>query len=494
LWLRSKLIDFISRPEQKLVRVNRSRENFYIAWRERGRAFEALHDGQAAPPEKLLQAVWRHQRLQRDQLRTLDGRAIRVFHPGFLSREGGPDFQQAVLQIGDEPPFSGDVEIDLQAGGWQAHGHDRNPRFRNVRLQVVWDEPRRPGSLPAVLCLKPVLDAPLAELARALENETDLPASQRGRCAGALQRLGPPQLDTLLQAAARVRFQNKAEAMLARARTAGWEQTLWENLFRALGYKHNSWPMQNLAELKSQWAPGADSAFAFQVRLFGVSGLLPEEWVRTARGADHFLRRLWDGWWRQRGEFADCILPAAAWRFHSLRPANHPQRRLALAAHWLDSKVLIPGLQRWCVTGVPDRRLTASLRELLQVERDDFWSWHWTFRSARLTRPQPLLGEARVTDLAVNVVLPWLWIRAVEGGNEPIRLEIERRFLAWPAAQDNSLLRLARQRLLGTAGPRSFRTANAQQGLLQIVRDFCDHSNAVCRECQFPELVAEGAW
>jgi hypothetical protein len=24
---------------------------------------------------------------------------------------------------------------------------------------------------------------------------------------------------------------------------------------------------------------------------------------------------------------------------------------------------------------------------------------------------------------------------------------------------------------------------------LQIVRDFCEHSNAVCEQCRFPELV-----
>jgi len=29
----------------------------------------------------------------------------------------------------------------------------------------------------------------------------------------------------------------------------------------------------------------------------------------------------------------------------------------------------------------------------------------------------------------------------------------------------------------------------AQQGLIQIVRDFCDHSNAICENCRFPELV-----
>jgi len=123
------------------------------------------------------------------------------------------------------------------------------------------------------------------------------------------------------------------------------------------------------------------------------------------------------------------------------------------------------------------------------VKRDEFWSWHWTFRSARLPRPQPLLGDARVTDLAVNVVLPWLWTRAAEGGNEKIRRVIEHRQAVWPLAEDNSLLKLARQRLLGVGRSRAMRSASAQQGLIQILRDFCEHSNAICEHCRFPELV-----
>jgi hypothetical protein len=105
-------------------------------------------------------------------------------------------------------------------------------------------------NIPVILSLKNVLDAPLPELARALETES-LPASLRGQCAAPLRELSGPQLVELLHAAARVRFQNKANAMLARAKNSGWEQALWENLFRALGYKHNIWPMQNLAETKS---------------------------------------------------------------------------------------------------------------------------------------------------------------------------------------------------------------------------------------------------
>ena len=201
-------------------------ENFYAAWREQCQAVNLLRDGGSVPPEKLLQSIWLHQRLQRDRLQTADGRSVRVLHPGFASAEGGPDFRGAVLQFDNEPPASGDVEIDLQPSGWHAHGHDVNPNFKNVLLHVVWEE--TPGSKsaaqgpPARIALKQVLDAPPAELALALEHESGLPASLRGKCSAPLSEFAAPQLAELLHAAARVRFQNKAGAMLARARSAGW--------------------------------------------------------------------------------------------------------------------------------------------------------------------------------------------------------------------------------------------------------------------------------
>jgi hypothetical protein len=391
--------------------------------------------------------------------------------------------------VGDGPSVAGDVEIDLQSSGWRAHGHDRNPNFKSVILHVVWEAPQSIPGVDLLLALKPVLDASVPELALALENEPALPEEQRGKCSAPLRELNADQLARLLEGAARVRFESKASAMLARAKHCGWEQALWENLFRALGYKHNTWPMQNLAETKPRWTSGVDSVFALQTRLLGVSGLLPGELTRAEKSTDTFLRRAWDSWWRDRDTFESCLLPREVWKFHGLRPANHPQRRLALAAHWLATGNFPQRLEQWINTAVPDTRLRESLHEIFAIERDEFWSWHWTFKSARMAKPQPLLGEARVTDLAVNVVLPWLWVRAKEGGNERLQRAAEHRFLSWPAAEDNSVLKLARQRLLGTVKSEALKTSARQQGLMQIVRDFCEHSNAICEECRFPALV-----
>jgi len=288
-------------------------ENFYAQWRPQSAAANVLRDENGSPSERLLQAIWQHQRLKRGELKTADGKIVRIFHPGFASLEGGPDFCNAVLQIGDDAPRSGDVEIDLRSAGWRAHGHDKNKNFQNVLLHVVWDETKSAPNenVPAVLSLKNVLDVPLAELSLSLENEPlrSLPENLRGKCCAPLRELDETKLTELLRQAARVRFENKAAQFRARAKNSGWEQTLWENLFRALGYKHNVWPMQNLAETKPLWARGANSAFEFQARLLGVSGLLPDELTRAQKGSDTYLRHAWDFWWRERDEFENSILP-----------------------------------------------------------------------------------------------------------------------------------------------------------------------------------------
>jgi len=455
-----------------------------------------LHEDAESPPERLLQAIWLHQRVLRDQLKTLDGVPVRVLHPGFHNVEGGPDFRGAMVQIGERAPVLGDVEVDLRASGWHSHGHDCNPAFQKVVLHVVWYAERSAAGSPPLLPLRDSLDAPLGELSLWLggENAPGFPEQLRGKCCAPLRHLPEERLIDLLHQAAGVRLRSKGSLFGARAKQVGWEQSLWEGLFRGLGYKNNVWPMQRLGELRLRWNHDGDSGGSsqtLQARLLGLSGLLPAELTRNEVGADTYLRAVWDRWWRERDGFSDVVLPRTLWRLHGLRPANHPQRRLALAAGWSVSGSVAGKLRSWCATQAKPCEMCRSLPALLQVPADDFWSWHWTLKSAQLKTPQPLLGPARAADLAMNVVIPWLWTRALEGQNQDVQATLEECYFSWPAAGDNSVLRLARERLLGRSDPHILANAAAQQGLIQLVRDFCDHSNSICEQCRLPELVRE---
>jgi hypothetical protein len=306
-----------------------------------------------------------------------------------------------------------------------------------------------------------------------------------------LRHLPEAQLRELLRQAAHVRLRSKAARFEARARHVGWEQSLWEGLFRALGYKHNVWPMQRLGELRPRWFASDQEPCPVQARLLGLSGLLPGELAGGRTGNDQYVRQLWDLWWREQDAFSDIVLPLKAWRLHGLRPANHPHRRLALAAGWSAGTPLTAQLEAWCSEDLNAKSMGPALLKALQAKGDDFWAWHWTLRSKRFKSPKPLLGVARVSDLAMNVVIPWLWTRALEGRNAKVLESLETRYFEWAAAADNSVLRLARERLLGGRSARFFSRAADQQGLIQLVHDFCDHSDSICQNCRLPELVRE---
>lgn len=484
-------------PLKSNGKVRWGSHDFYVQWRMGASWRAQLHDSaQNFPPERLLQTIWQHQRLKREALQTLDGTAVRILHPGWWNHEAGPDFKDAVIQIDGHPVQVGDIEIDVEPSGWQAHDHAGNPAYENVVLHVVW----KAGSanhLPTV-SLTDVLDSSLNDLHHWLGQEgvRNLPPDFQGRCVAPLKDLTDVQWRSILAQAALIRLQAKAAHMEARARQVGWEQTLFETLFRALGYKQNVWPMQRLGELAFQLrlptvtAGMQNPVLYLQAMLFGLSGLLPEDVKDPSQPVDAYVRQLWDIWWQQRGELADFVLPRQVWRFNGIRPSNHPQRRLALAAHWLARQELPAELEDWLTQDIPEDQLAERLLSVMQAKEDEFWSWRWTMKVARMVHPQALLGASRLTDVAMNVILPWLWLRAAAGGNKPLLKRVEERYLSWPRAEDNVVLRQARHRLLGPSGPRVLDTAAEQQGLMQITRDFCEHSNATCEACKFPGLVA----
>ncbi len=454
----------------------------------------ALHDGRNTPSEHLLQAIWQQQRLHRDTLKTVSGQPLFILHPGFLNRESGPDFRNAVIQVGEGAARTGDVEVDPQPADWHQHRHQVNPAYENVILHVVWEatSPHSPSDLP-MLEMASALDAPLAELAAWLHQEPapGPPPFVTGKCAAPLQHLGSHQLEDLLQQAARFRLQARAEHFRVRARAAGWNQALWEGSFRALGYKHNQWPMLRLAELLSRWHKPSASHLETLTRLLGIGGLLPINLPPAPVDGSTYLRHLWDGWWRERQEFADCLLPSKAWRLAGTRPTNHPQRRLALAAHWVSKGDLPDRLRAWCDTSHSDVRLPDSLLTALQPGPDAFWSRHYTLRSRRASKPVPLLGMDRTTDLAANVVLPWLWAKASQGRRVQVCQEVERRYLTWPGASDNAVLKLARQRLMGNRPLKLPNRLWVQQGLQQVEADYCHQANSLCDRCRFPDVARQ---
>jgi hypothetical protein len=424
--------------------------DLYRDWRQQSGAASAFRDArpQGAPPERWLQELWAHQRLQRESLRTTENRRVVILHPGFWNHEAGPDFTRAVIQFDDHDPISGDIEIDLYSSLWKSHGHANNQAYANVVLHVVWEPKDTPPLLPT-LALKDQLDGPVEELESWVGGAGEMPIEWlAGQCSAPLRRLAPDDVVELLGQAAMARLQTKALQFRARGRAAGWHQALWEGVFRALGYKHNTWPMQRLAELiptvRSLPETKDNPRELWEARLLGLSGMLPAE-----PKAGTYGRRLWDLWWRDRDPLRSQMLPQPMWRLNGVRPANHPQRRLALAGTWLADPAWPERVEQWFHGNPPAAEAERTLAAALRPTTHGFWKRHYTLNARELPDALPLLGSGRLNDLAVNVVLPWLWARTEAGGDLSARQRVEALYLHWSPGEDNAVLKLVKTRLFG---------------------------------------------
>ena len=100
--------------------------------------------------ERHVQAIWYDAALRPKNLTTRRGSEVRVVSPGEWNLEAGPDFRNAVLEVGKERRrIIGDVEVHLCPSDWDFHRHGVDPNYRNVVAHVTWGCGPVPGSLPS---------------------------------------------------------------------------------------------------------------------------------------------------------------------------------------------------------------------------------------------------------------------------------------------------------------------------------------------------------
>jgi hypothetical protein len=469
----------------------------WIARAERRAILVRDSDRPALPPpptERLLQAVWFDERWRPRELRTADGEIVRVCSPGRWNLEAGPDFLDAMLEVGPQRRrLCGDVEIHYRPVDWDAHGHGADPRYGRVRAHVTYAPGRAPQTLPSGTLRIALRDALSANPEFSFEcvDSTAYPYAVRQApcpCAGVLADWTPEERGALLEAAGEERLRRKAERLAPAIEERGLEQAFYEEVFAALGYRDNKIPFRRLAErlpladLRALAAEGPDAAYAC---LAGVSGLLPETpspgWdVETRR----WVRGLWDVWWRRRAGWAGRVLARADWT-RSGRPANQPLRRLAAAA------LLFAGERPlWEDIRAALRRGPGGLERIsdrIDVPPIGYWERRLSLGGAVAPRPVALVGRSRAAAILLNAVLPACAAAGLPGAFRPGWTE------GLPEEDLNREVRQTAGILFGPDVPPSLiRSALRRQGLQQIFQDFCLLDRSACRECPFPDRLRAG--
>lgn len=446
--------------------------------------------------ERHLQCVWFDPAFRPPKLATSAGDALTVEEPGMWNREAGPDFVNATLRVSGrtERLLKGDVEVHIRPADWRRHGHERDPRYRNVVAHVTYFS----GALPPHTLPPGAVAVSLKEglslnrgFAFDLIDVSSYPwpvRAVRPPCAEGFSRLTPEELGLFLDSAGERRMDLKSARMLATAGERDREQMLYEEVLAALGYKHNRMPFRLLArrvplETLRLFAKG-DALRAYAL-LAGVSGLLPDR-PATAWDAEtkSFIRNVWDIWWKLQDHWSAHALARNEWRLAGVRPVNHPLRRLMAAAQLFANRVTLSSRLVSFVDPEHELFLNRLTAVFARTPPDGYWAHRVGFSAPRRESAVALIGEERATGIVVNVAIPFLASGGHLGGEHRDLLR------ALPAEHDNSLVRTTAKLLLGRDhNPALYRTALRQQGLIQIFQDFCLHDRSRCQSCPMPAAL-----
>jgi len=377
--------------------------------------------------ERQIQAVWYDGTLRPANLLTYSGEPLHVVDPGVWNLEAGPDFKNAVVEIGiTHRRIVGDVEIHIHPSDWTSHGHSSDPAYSNVAVHATW----LPGSPPAGLppnCTSVCLGS-FAELMHDFDlSRIDVGAypfafipNDPRPCEESLHD-APDATLAVLRSAGRLRLMRKAHRLseLINRRSTS-SQLFYEEVFAALGYKYNAFPFRDIAA-EMPW-----------------NELPPDaEFAETVLSCIAKMR----------------VHDAKPWRRANVRPANSPERRLKAAAALFCQGPALYGRLTSC--DLSERKGQNSAAAILCESK--------------------LLGRRRAGAIMANVLIPFA-IATRRMSNVP----------EWILPEDVSApVRLAAFRLLGRDHNPAVYSGNGLliQGLLHIHREFCLAVHPDCRVC-----------
>ncbi len=440
-------------------------------------AFEETCAG-SLPPELELQALWFAGAFGRS-FRTTSGKSVRIVQFGEWNRGAGPDFIHAAVEV-DGETRTGPLELDPAASDWEAHGHSENPAFNGVILHVVFQSDARRiftrtldhQEVPQVIITEMQLSDALSRPQR------EVAIAHPGRCVAPLKGLPAGAIERLLTEAAGYRAANKAGRWLRMEDAHGRDAALFQSTAETLGYRGNALAMRLLAQRAPLALLRAEENPAEAI-LFGTAGFLSaDQHEQAPPDTREYLRRLWDEWWRNRSRFEVSSERQIPWKTHGQRPANHPHRRTgALAA-------LVKVWPQYRKLALARPFSAKPLVDFLQGLEHDFWSHRHTLTSSASDRRISLFGRAQALELIANHLAP---LALHEGGMS------WRDYHKLRNSAPNDKVRRCSLRLFGSAKaaqPWTRRVAH-HQALLQVYQDFCLEDFTDCKDCPFPEQLAQ---
>lgn len=397
-------------------------------------------------PEKFLHLVWNHLIIDLSDLQTIHNEYVTIIKKGRYNFGQGPDFKDAVIQIGDIQ-WNGSVEIEINSKHWYLHQHHLNPEFSNVILLICYEHTENlkitnsKGWEIPILILKPwILKEAFFKLEILLQQEFP--------CKPFIHEFPKVLQKNLLTQKAIERLEDKVQEF----KPLDLENVSWRMLWKAFGAPYHSELFLEISQiLSSTYFFELTEKIQKEALVFGIAGFL------NGQCKDEYFNELKEHWNFLKVKYS---IQEVEPQFVNLKTRfySYPHILMAQLVAWLHEhgNSLLH----------PDWHFFESWGEV-----SDYWKNHSFF--GKLSKVKMGIGKQKMLKILLNWYFPYRWYYAKI--YQPKEMEIFLEELARINKEENHLIRKMENW--------GWKIENGleSQGATQLYKKFCVEKR--CLEC-----------
>ncbi len=412
--------------------------------------------------EEFLYYIWRYRLFDNNGL-SFNEEVVKVLATGQLNRDGGPDFFNAKIKIGDTI-WAGNVEIHVDSSDWYKHGHHNDKSYDNVILHVVYNNDvvisGKNDKIIPFIELKENFDEKLYHKYKAfMNNKNYVP------CETLIRSVESIYINSWLERVLVERLEKKSEVIrkILNNNKHNWELTFYQLLARNFGFKVNAEPFELLAKSLplNYLARHKSSLLQIEALLFGQAGLL------IGKFKDDYPRELKNEYNFLKNKLSLIPIEGHLWKFLRLRPSNFPTIRIAQFANLIHRSSSL-------FSKIINSNNIESIKNLFELSTSEYWHNHYIFDKVSFKREKKI-GKNTIDLIVINTIIIFIFVY----GEEKIIEDFKTRalnFLEQIPGEKNSIINRWNQ--IGMDVSTAFNT----QALLELKQSYCDKKR--CLNCR----------
>ena len=344
--------------------------------------------------EDLLHYIWKTGSFDVVNIRTTENQPIRIINSGLWNHNAGPDFKQAIIDIGGVT-WAGDVEIHVRSSDWFRHNHDKDNKYNSVILHVVYEHDKDVflcgrEAIPTLELKNFIADETLNNYKKLKDSELIIP------CEFGLKDIPKDKFEEIMLSVSIERLGRKCQVLFGELKICNydWNEVCFRQIARNFGFKTNAAAFELLAQSVGykQIEKHLTSRLQVYAIIFGQAGLLDDEIE-----GDAYYEALQSEYNYLKYKYKWIPIDKKIWNKLRLRPANFHCIRLAQLCELL----LAPDL----IKSILDEKVSVNDIVPKDLVPHSYWETHYEFAKASSSH-KTNIGKTALNLLYINTIIP----------------------------------------------------------------------------------------